>query len=226
MKGLTNNQLKMLALIFMTVDHVGMILSPWSSWMRVVGRLAFPIFAFMIAEGCRHTRSMGKYLGCMALLALGCQLVDYFQRGSLYQSILVTFSLSIGLIWLLQQAGKKCSVLWIGLGVLGFFGAYFICEILPGLLPDTDFHVDYGFVGVLVPVAVYLGRNKLQKLLFLTVALAALSYGLGQIQWYCLLAVPILALYNGRRGKWKMKWLFYIYYPAHLVAIYGISFLL
>ena len=106
MKGLTNNQLKVLALIFMTVDHVGMILSPWSSWMRVVGRLAFPIFAFLIAEGCRHTRSMGKYLGCMALLALGCQLVDYFQRGSLYQSILVTCS------WQ-EKSALFCGSAWV-----------------------------------------------------------------------------------------------------------------
>lgn len=226
MKGLSNNQLKLIALVTMTVDHVGMILNPWVTWQRIVGRLAFPIFAYMIAEGCRYTKSMGRYLGTMALLALGCQIVDYLEQGSLYQSILVTFSLSIGLIWLLQMAEKKRSFLWIALGALGFAWSYWFCQVLPGLLPDTDFHVDYGFIGVLVPVAVYLGRSKLQKLLFLVLALCALSYGLGNMQWYCLLAVPLLALYNGRRGKWNMKWLFYIYYPAHLAVIYGISFLL
>ena len=226
MKGLTNNQLKILALIFMTLDHAGMILSPWSGWYRIVGRLAFPIFAYMIAEGCRYTRNMGKYLGIMALLAVGCQLVDYFERGTLYQGILVTFSLSIGLIWLLQMAQKKHNFLWIALGVLGVGTAYFLCEVLPELLPRTDLHVDYGFIGVMVPVAVYLGRNKWEKLLLLTLALAALSYNLVSIQWYCLLAVPLLALYNGQRGKWKMKWLFYIYYPLHLAVIYGIGNLL
>ena len=226
MKGLSNNQLKLIALVTMTADHTGMILFPQLAWLRIIGRLAFPIFAYMIAEGCGHTRSMGKYLGCMALLALGCQIVDYLVEGSLYQSILVTFSLSIGLIWLLQLAAKKRSALWIILSVLGFAGAYFICQILPGLLPDTDFHVDYGFIGVLVPVAVYLGRNKLQKLVLLALSLAALSSGLMDIQWYCLLAVPVLALYNGQRGNWNMKWLFYIYYPAHLAILYGIGFLL
>ena len=223
MKGLSNNQLKLIALLAMTIDHVGMILSPWSAWMRVIGRLAFPIFAFMIAEGCRHTRSMGKYLGLMALLALGCQVVDFFATGSLYQSILVTFSMSIGLIWLLQKAEKERSFLWIALGVLGVAAAFFICQVLPELLPDTDFAVDYGFVGVLVPVAVYLGRNKLQKLIFLTAALVVLSCGLVAIQWYCLLAVPILALYNGQRGKLNIKWLFYIYYPAHLAILHWLS---
>lgn len=226
MKGLSNNQLKIIALVTMTVDHIGMILFPKVAWLRIVGRLAFPIYAYMIAEGCRHTRNMGKYLGTMAALALGCQIVDYLEQGSLYQSILVTFSLSIGLIWLLQMAEKKRSALWIAFGALGFAGAYWFCQVLPGLLPDTDFHVDYGFIGVLVPVAVYLGRNKLEKLLFLTLALCALSAALVPVQWYCLLAVPLLALYNGRRGKYPMKWLFYIYYPAHLAAIYGISCLL
>lgn len=226
MKGLSNNQLKIIALVTMTVDHVGMILFPGVQWLRIIGRLAFPVFAYMIAEGCRHTGSMGKYLGTMALLALGCQIVDFLEQGSLYQGILVTFSLSIGLIWLLQMAEKKRTFLWIALGALGFAGAYWFCEMLPGLLPGTDFHVDYGFVGVLVPVAVYLGKSKPEKLLLLALALCALSCGLAKVQWYCLLAVPLLALYNGQRGKRNMKWLFYIYYPAHLAALYGISFLL
>lgn len=226
MKGLSNNQLKLIALVTMTVDHIGMILYPWATRYRIVGRLAFPIFAFMIAEGCRHTRSMGKYLGTMALLALGCQIVDYLEQGSLYQSVLVTFSLSIGLIWLLQMAEKKRNILWIALGALGFVGAYCFCEVLPGILSETDFHVDYGFLGVLVPVAVYLGKDKWQKMLLAILALCVLSYHLAGLQWYCLLAVPVLMLYNGKRGKWNMKWLFYIYYPAHLAVIYGISYLL
>ena len=226
MKGLSNNQLKLIALVTMTLDHIGMILYPWVTWYRIVGRLAFPIFAFMIAEGCRHTRSMGKYLGTMALLALGCQIVDYLEQGSLYQSVLVTFSLSIGLIWLLQMAEKKRNVLWIALGALGFVGVYCFCEVLPGILSETDFHVDYGFLGVLVPVAVYLGKDKWQKMLLATLALCVLAYHLAGVQWYCLLAVPVLMLYNGKRGKWNMKWLFYIYYPAHLAVIYGISYLL
>ena len=55
MKGLTNNQLKLIALVTMTLDHIGVVLFPQAQWLRIVGRLAFPIFAYMIAEGCRHT---------------------------------------------------------------------------------------------------------------------------------------------------------------------------
>ena len=61
-KGLTGNQLKLLALITMTIDHIGMILFPHIPLFRIIGRLSMPIFAYMIAEGCRHTRNRKKYL--------------------------------------------------------------------------------------------------------------------------------------------------------------------
>ena len=55
--GLTNNQLKLIAMLSMLIDHVGMLLFPGVRVLRIIGRLAFPIFAYMIAEGCAHTRS-------------------------------------------------------------------------------------------------------------------------------------------------------------------------
>ena len=222
MKGLTNNQLKLLALATMTVDHIGAYLLPQILWLRIIGRLAFPIFAYMIAEGCRHTRSMGKYFGTMALFALVCQGVDYFARGSLYMSILVTFSFSIGLIWLWKKQ-EETGTLWLLLFVAGCLATLFVCEVLPGMLPGFD--VDYGLMGVLIPIMAYYGKNKTQKLLYLLVGLVLLAGDSYWTQWFALAAVPVLMLYNGQRGKWNMKWLFYIYYPAHLVAIYGISFL-
>jgi hypothetical protein len=59
---LTGNQLKLLALLTMTCDHIGVSLFPQALWLRVIGRLALPIFAYMIAEGCRHTRNRKRYL--------------------------------------------------------------------------------------------------------------------------------------------------------------------
>ena len=100
--GLNNNQLKLIALLSMTLDHIAVMVFPQVILLRILGRLAFPIYAYMIAEGCTHTHSMGKYFGTMAALAAVCQGAYYFALGSLYQSILVTFSLSIGLIWLIK----------------------------------------------------------------------------------------------------------------------------
>ena len=216
---LTSNQLKLLAMLTMTLDHIGVQMFPGALWLRIVGRLAFPIYAYMIAEGCAHTRNRRKYLLQMAGLALLCQLVYFFAMGSLFQCILVTFTLSILLIYVCDTGSRP-------LTALALLGVAFVTVALPRLLPGTDFAIDYGFFGVLVPVAAYLGKTHREKLLFTAGALAALAWSVGGIQWYSLAALLPLALYGGQRGKRRMKWLFYLYYPLHLAAIYGISLLL
>ena len=216
---LTSNQLKLLAMLTMTLDHIGVQMFPGALWLRIVGRLAFPIYAYMIAEGCAHTRNRRKYLLQMAGLALLCQLVYFFAMGSLFQCILVTFTLSILLIYACDTGSRP-------LTALALLGVAFVTVALPRMLPGTDFAIDYGFFGVLVPVAAYLGKTHREKLLFTAGALVALAWSVGGIQWYSLAALLPLALYGGQRGKRRMKWLFYLYYPLHLAAIYGISLLL
>ena len=107
--GLTNNQLKILALIFMTVDHIGVRLFPKYTILRIIGRLAYPIFAYMIAEGCRYTRNKKRYILTMAAFAAVCQIVYFFAMNSLYQCILVTFTLSIALILAFDHMASKRS---------------------------------------------------------------------------------------------------------------------
>ena len=224
--GLSNNQLKILAMITMTIDHIGLILFPYNIVFRMIGRLAFPIYAFMIAEGCRHTRSMGRYLGLMAGLAFGYQVVSFLAIGSLRQCILVTFSMSIGLIWLGKQAvEKKKPLFWVPMA-LGILTVYGITEVLPGLLPGTDFDVDYSFWGVMIPVAVYFAPKPSWRLVACGLGLALLVKDSYWIQWLSLLALPFLALYNGQRGKANLKWIFYFYYPAHLLFLYALSHIL
>lgn len=216
--GLTGNKLKIIAMITMTCDHVGMQIFPQLLWLRFIGRLAMPIYAYMIAEGCRHTRDRKKYL--LRLVGMGalCQAVYLVAMGSLYQCILITFSLSVLLIWLMDEAEEKKQ--W-GKLFTGILLAFFLCTVLPDLLPGTDYEVDYGLPGVLLPVLIY-GAGTGGLLAGLT--LVALKYG--GIQWFAFLAVPLLVLYNGRRGKANIGKLFYWYYPVHLVVIYGISLLI
>lgn len=219
--GLTGNQLKIIAMITMTCDHVGMQIFPHLQWLRLIGRLAMPIYTYMIAEGCRHTRDRKKYL--LRLFGMGalCQVVYLIAMGSLYQCILITFSLSVVLICLLDRAEKektaKANMALYGAVLLVFF----ICVVLPDLLPNTDFRIDYGLPGVLLPVLIY-GAGT--KGLMLGLALVAMKYG--GIQWLAYLSVPLLLRYNGQRGKANIGKLFYWYYPIHLVAIYGISLVL
>lgn len=222
--GLTGNQLKLLALVLMTIDHIGAYLLPQYTLLRCIGRLAMPIFAWMIAEGCRYTRNRPRYL--LSLLAGGilCQTVAYGFIRSLDMCILITFSLSVLLIYAADYAGKKKSFLSLCVMGAAFVLCFVLCILLPGRI--SGFRVDYGLAGVLLPVFIYCGTTKEQKLLLCAGGLALLAMTSPSIQWLGLLSVPLLALYNGKRGKAPLKSLFYIYYPAHLAVIYLIGWLL
>ena len=105
--GLTGNQLKLLALFAMTCDHVGLQLLPQFIILRIIGRLAAPLFAYMIAEGCRYTHDRGRYLGRLLGMAALCQIAYFAAMRSLYQCIFVTFSLSVCLIYALDNAVRR-----------------------------------------------------------------------------------------------------------------------
>jgi hypothetical protein len=224
--GLTGNQLKILALIFMTADHIGYMLLPQLVFLRCIGRLAMPIFAWMIAEGCRYTKNRVRYFGMIFAVGLLCQIVYLVFMQSLYMCVLITFSMSVLLIFAIDYVLQKKKFLSILLLCAVLAGVCYVCLFLPGRLPGTDFYIDYGICGVILPVAIYIAKTKKQKLLAAVGVLILLVLSNGPIQWFALLALPLLAMYNGRRGKIKMKYLFYIYYPLHLAAIYGISRLL
>lgn len=218
--GFTGNQLKIIALASMTCDHVGLQLFPDVLLLRILGRLALPIFAYMIAEGCRYTRNRKKYLLRMAGLAALCQVVYFFAMGSLYQCILVTFSLSIGLIYAVDnlQTNPGTPARLLAGGMLA--AVFVLCVVLPDFVPG--FEIDYGLMGVLLPVLIYFGRPVHH---FLLVGVILLCFSYGGIQWWSLAAIPLLGQYNEQRGKYNIGKLFYIYYPLHLVAIYGLSLL-
>ena len=110
------------------------------------------------------------------------------------------------------------------LALLVWLGVVFVSGVLPMMKTGTDFFVDYGPVGVLIPAALYYTKGKWPKLLVLGGLLVLLAlYANLMVQWYALLVLPLLALYSGTRGKYKLKYLFYIYYPVHLAVIWAIA---
>lgn len=220
---LSGNALKIIALIAMTLDHIGVQFFPTVGWLRVVGRLAFPIFAYMIAEGATYTKHRARYFGTIAALAAVLQVVYFVTMHSLYMCIFVTFTLSLCLIYSLDYAMEKLS--WsVVLALLVWLGVVFVSGVLPMMKTGTDFFVDYGPVGVLIPAALYYTKGKWPKLLVLGGLLVLLAlYANLTVQWYALLVLPLLALYSGKRGKYKLKYLFYIYYPVHLAVIWAIA---
>ncbi len=225
-KGLTGNQLKLIAVLSMTIDHIGYIFFPEVMWLRIVGRIAFPIFAYMIAEGCLYTKDRRRYLLTMAGVALIYQGVMFFMIDSVYQCILVTFSFSIALIYALDRAEKQKTIGAYAALLAVLAAAVFVSVSLPTVLFWTDFQVDYGIWGILLPVAVYAAKKHHDVPILGMVLLIPLAMDSVSIQWYSLLSVPLLMLYNGERGKIRMKNFFYLYYPIHLIVLYGISMLI
>ena len=221
-KFLTGNALKILAAIFMTIDHIGVILFPRVLFLRIIGRLAMPIYAFMIAEGCKYTRNKQKYFGMVFGLGAVCQAVYYFFDGSLYLSILITFSLSIAMIYTLQDWKQKKtaqSALVFGAAVAAVY------------LLNQIFEIDYGFWGCMLPVFAALPHGTDRDCIpantaALGLGLILLSLSLGGVQFFSLAALPLLFAYNGKRGTLNLKYFFYIFYPVHLVVLEGIAMLM
>ena len=224
--GLTNNQLKIFAMIAMLIDHIGYWFFPTNEYLRYIGRLSFPVFAYMIAEGCFYTRDRGRYLSNVAALALLCQAVYLVFMGSAQQGILITFTLSIvsvcsidGFFW-----QKR---IWIKAAcVFAFLGVLFLALVAPVLYKGYGFIIDYGVFGVALPVGLYYTKGKWSKIFCCGLFLTGVALMLGGRQWLGLAALPILALYNGKKGEVNLKYAFYIFYPSHLALIYLISMLL
>ena len=222
-KIFTGNVLKIIALVCMTIDHVGEMFFPSAVWMRIAGRLAFPIFAFMISEGCRYTKNKARYLGIMASMALVMQIIYFVFEKSLYMCIFVTFSFSVSLIYAIDYFIKKKNFTSFILAFGVVTGIFYLTKILP---KTTCFGVDYGFFGVMLPVAVYYFKGFWGKIIAFSLMLLLISIDLRGVQLYSLFAVILIMLYNGKRGRMNLKYLFYVYYPLHLAVIYVIYLIL
>ena len=117
--GLDATVLKLIGVVTMTIDHIGYILFPKLALLRIIGRLAYPIFAYLIAEGCAYSRHKTKYFLSVLGTGLPCSVASYWAERSLYQSIMITFACSIGLIFLLERARtQRKRALWIGVFAL------------------------------------------------------------------------------------------------------------
>ncbi len=244
-KILSGNQLKIIAAIAMLIDHTAVIFFPQNQLLRIIGRLAFPIFAFMISEGARYTSNKIKYLLTMFSVAAVCQ-IAYIIYGQFEPfNILITFSLSTVIIFALQNFKTKFfskdsskEAIFISLFLLCFSVAivYYI---------NTLIKIDYGFAGCMTPVAASLfdfkstdatkSVKKLDKIPLRVLSIIIpisfiiyrnMSFGDKSVSPFLLMAIPLLLLYSGKRGTKKLKYFFYLFYPLHLALLEGIYILL
>ena len=142
--------LKWIAVLTMVIDHVGAILFPDQIWMRVIGRVAFPIYAYCLAEGFRYTSDYRRYLGRLALFAILSEipfdLAFYGVPFSFaHQNVFFTLTLGLILLWVLERCREQ---------LLLCAGAFAVLCFLAQAL-----HMDYGAGGLLMVFAFYLARQ-------------------------------------------------------------------
>lgn len=215
--------LKILACFFMLIDHIGFCFFPRIQILRIIGRLAFPIFAYQMAVGFKLTSNRKKYFFRIVLFALISQIpYTIFRDVSGYSN----FSLNIGFTFIIAfvallfaELAKKENFLYILL-------------IIPLLPLAFVLNVDYKWYGVLLIVLFYLFDIKnvkefpwlLFSLIIISFAYVALNNSSGS-QYYAMLSLIILAFSNGKKG-FNLKYLFYAFYPLHMLILSLIKFLM
>ena len=208
---MTGFQLKLLAMLAMTADHIGAVFFPEIPLLRWIGRLAMPVLCFFIGEGLRHTRSPRRYLlrltGFALLSELPFDLAFYGRIEWGHQNVYFTLALGLLALWAIQSRGME--------GWLLALTAALAAELLG---------CDYGMYGVLLILLLDRFHSARSEQLAAAALLNLAFFGL-QTQTLSLIALPLLWLYNGKRGRDDRR-LFYLYYPAHLCVLGILRFVL
>lgn len=217
MKGLNSTQLKKIAIIAMTIDHIAWLL-PLNNmaipyFMHVFGRITAPIMWFFIAEGCHYTKDWKRYFTRMLVFAVISHFAYCFYEGYpyhlLYTSVMWPLALSILLIKLLETdkipgSGKLLPIILLILGSISS---------------------DWGVLALVMPAVLYFCRHSFKEqaaAIVISGIVAAiitdtfLPYKI--LQLFVCLSIPLLANYNKQRGEGN-KWFFYLYYPLHLIVL-------
>lgn len=217
--------LKLIAICTMLIDHMGYTLFPGVMWLRCVGRVAFPIFCFLIAEGCVYTHDRKKYAARLLVFALLSEIpYNLMNSGMIWdpydQNVLWTLLTGALVCWLIDWALKKCTPLSFVLTGAAMVAAYWLLEA---------FRTDYGGWGMLL-VAAFYGVHRapsgaVVKMIAQAFGLAFFSIGVMggylSIELWSLAALVPIWLYNGQRGfsNKAVQYGFYAFYPVHILAL-------
>lgn len=206
-KKLNNFDLKVIALILMTIDHIGYYLFPEQIFLRYIGRISFPIFAFLMAETYKYSSNINKKMKNLFIIAIIIQILFW----------------SIGVF---EGKGNIMFTLFSGLMLISLYNnykkIYSFLFLFIYIIINLFFHIDYGVLGIIIIFAFSLKDFETR---FLSVSFVLLFLnGINTIPTlWSFLSLVIIAFYNGKLGTKKYKNLFYIYYPLHLIILYLIS---
>jgi hypothetical protein len=212
----------------MFADHLWVVFpETFPFWFRGVGRLAWPLFAFLLAEGFRHTKSPENFLMRLLAFALISEIPFDLAMGNKINfaaktNIFYTLFLGGMVICLYERLKKRRG--WQTMAVIG--------AVLPTAILAEILSADYGGMGVLFVFAMYAVKPKPARMIAFCVLVMSqfiplvVAYSMGiaipfeylLLMPFALAAVPVAALYNGERGV-RAKWLFYLAYPVHLAIL-------
>lgn len=207
--------LKIIALISMIIDHYGAIFQSNIDIFRIIGRIAFPIYCFLLVEGYFHTKDVKKYACRLLIFALISEIpfdLAFYNKLELsHQNIFFTLLIGLAAIYLLDNKEKKY-----------IFNKATI--ILAAGLLSIVLSVDYKIIGIIYILSFYFTKDYLKSKRIYIIALIMFFANLissSILQQFALLSLPIIYFYNGELGPNNkiQQLLFYVAYPLHL-AIY------
>ena len=230
----TSFSLHLMAMVCMLCDHLWGTVIPGNDWLTCIGRLTFPLYAFLLVEGYVHTKDLGRYVRRLLLAAVLSEIPFNLVMGSslffpLHQNVLWSFLISIGLIHWNERV--KARRIWLRVGV----GAASVCI---GYIGGIITFVDYYHAGILTVLVFYWFRGgtwrcRLLQLVCLwyinaellgglvyEVALLGRTYFVAR-QGLALLALIPIWLYRGKQGRYSkgIRIFYYAFYPLHLLIL-------
>lgn len=220
---MTGYWLKVIAMVTMLIDHGTAILVPGNSSFyiigRSIGRLAFPIFCFLLVEGFLHTSNVKKYLLRLGIFALISEIPfdlafnhTLFELGhqNIFFTLLIGLLVLIGVRYVDEKHKGKGSYVFLNAGI-----------IIGGCLLALILATDYYFAGVLMILSFYQFRHN--KVLLTAALVIIYNFALGGIQILAVFAMIPILFYNGQRGTKINKYVFYSFYPVHILTLYLIG---
>ncbi|MCR5387633.1 MAG: conjugal transfer protein TraX [Lachnospiraceae bacterium] len=213
-KVLTQFDLKMIAVISMLIDHIGMVLFPHQMWLRGIGRLAFPIYCFLLTEGYKYTSSKIKYAIRLAVFAVLSEIpFDLAESDTLFdwsrQNVFITLFFGFLLIWAYDVLFYKNMVLLMGIYIAIALAAYFS-------------KCDYSAGGVLIIFLFYV-FGKIKPVQYVSFSVVDIACYESKMQKYAIFALIPITFYNGERGRKLGKWFFYPFYAVHFLVLVAIK---
>ena len=248
-KGLTSNDLKIIAIITMLIDHIGYYLYSYLSFeiyvaFRIIGRISMPIFAFLIVQGFLHTKNIKKYISRILGLALITQICFYilhyinitnfpYYRNEVYRILNILFSYGLSLILLYILSQKK--IIQKYNEIINIFIKLIIIILI--LIAYLNLEFDYGlripfimiglfFIEKLCPKDTWASKLKYLSLILVVFLLSLIKVENGIICKYAmLLSLIFIAFYNGEKGNNNkfVKYSFYAFFPIHHTILYLIG---